>query len=331
MRVRSLGRRGFITVLGGGAAWPLAGHAQQPGRLRRVGVLIGFPQNDPFTRAIVTAFSDALGRFGWAEGKNIRIDYRFAAGDPTLYKTYAAELVGLAPDAVLAAPVPAIAALRRQTHTIPIVFVLVPDPVGLGFVQSLARPGGNLTGFSSYDAPIIGKWLQLLKEVAPGVTRVAVIFNPDTAPHAPLFNRAIQAAAPSFGITVTLAPVHDGAGIEETIGAQAREPGGGLISLPDSFNATHRDVIIAAATRHRLPLIGSDPRAGGLMSYSFDSVELHAQAAAYIDRILKGANPADLPVQQPTKYSLIINLKTAKALGLTIPPNLLDTADEVIE
>ena len=207
------------------------------------------------------------------------------------------------------------------------------DPVGLGFVQSLARPGGNITGFSAYDAPMIGKWLQLLKEVAPSVTRVAVIFNPDTAPFAPLFNRAIEAAAPSFGMTVTLAPVHDDAGIEEAIATQAREPGGGLIILPEPLTVTHRDVIIAAATRHRLPLMGyaAFPRAGALMSYSFDPVDLYAQAASYIDRILKGASPADLPVQQPTKYSLIINLKTAKALGLTVPQSLLAHADEVIE
>ncbi len=252
-------RRGFITVLGGAAAWPLAGHAQQPERVRRVGVLIGFPENDPFAQGNVTAFAQALGRFGWVEGKNIRIDYRFAAGDPALFKTYAAELVGLSPDAILASTPPAVAALREQTRTIPIVFVLVVDPVGLGFVQSLARPGGNITGFGAFDAPIVGKWLQLLKEIAPAVTRVAVIFNPDTAPYAPLFNRAIEAAAPSFGMTVTLAPVHDDTAIEEAIAAQAREPGGGLISLPDPFTVAHRDVIIAAASRHRLPLISARP------------------------------------------------------------------------
>jgi putative tryptophan/tyrosine transport system substrate-binding protein len=324
-------RRGFIAVLGGAAAWPLAGHAQQPEHTRRIGVLIAFPENHPSTHGIVSAFADALRRLGWIEGKNIRIDYRFAAGDRTLFKTYAAELVGLMPDAILASTPPAVAELREQTRTIPIVFVLVVDPVGLGFVQSLARPGGNITGFSAYDAPMMGKWLQLLKEVAPGVTRVAVIFNPDTAPHAPLFNRAIEAAALSFGITVTQAPVHDDAGIEEAIAIEAREPGGGLISLPEPFAVAHRDAIIAAATRHRLPLIGSDPRAGSLMSYSFDTVDLLAQAASYIDRILNGASPADLPVQQPTKYSLIINLKTAKALGLTVPPAMLDLADEVIE
>jgi putative tryptophan/tyrosine transport system substrate-binding protein len=278
-------------------------------------------------------FADALGRFEWVEGKNIRIDYRFAAGDPTLYKSYAKELVGLMPDAILAGPGTAVAALRQRTHTIPIVFVLTPDPVGLGFVQSLARPGGNITGFSSFDAELMGKWVQLLKEVAPNVTRVTVIFNPDNWPFAPSPNRAIEAAALSLGMTVTLAPVHDDAGVEGAIAAQARELGGGLICLPDSFNSTHYDVIIAAAARHRLPLIGTRefPRAGGLMSYWFDPVDLYAQAASYIDRILKGASPADLPVQQPTKYSLIINLKAAKALGLTVPPSMLDLADEVIE
>jgi putative ABC transport system substrate-binding protein len=327
-------RRELITLLGGAAAaWPLAGYAQQPERLRRVGALMGFPENDPFAQRIVLALADALGHLGWVAGKNIRIDYRFAAGDPALYKTYAAELVGLSPDAILASSTPAAAALREQTRTTPIVFVRVTDPVGQGFVQSLARPGGNITGFSAVDPPMMGKWLQLLKEIAPRVTRVAVIFNPDTAPFAPSLNRAVETAAPSFGMTVTLAPVHDDAGIEEAIAALAREPGGGLFCLPENFNNTHRDVIIATAARHSLPLIGTSefPGAGGLMSYWFDPLALYAQAAPYIDRILKGASPADLPVQQPTKYSLIINLKTAKALGLTVPPGMLDLADEVIE
>jgi putative ABC transport system substrate-binding protein len=209
----------------------------------------------------------------------------------------------------------------------------VSDPVGQGFVQSLARPGGDITGFSAFDAPLMGKWLQLLKEVAPRVTRVSVIFNPNTAPATTFFSRAIKAAAPSLGMTVTLAPVHDDAGIEKAIAVLAREPGGGVICLPDVFNITHRDVIIAGAARHSLPLISTIefPKAGGLISYMFDPVDLHAQAASYIDRILRGARPADLPVQQPTKYSLIINLKTAKALGLTIPERLLALADEVIE
>jgi putative ABC transport system substrate-binding protein len=313
---------------------PLATRAQQPARMRRVGWLIPWPEHDPLAQASVTTFAHALEQLGWSEGKNIRIDYRFAAGDPTLYKTYAAELVGLSPDVLLAGASPVVPPLRQLTRTIPIVFVHVADPVGLGFVQSLARPGGTITGFSAFDEPMMGKWLQLLKEVAPGVTRVAVIFNPDTAPFAPLFTRALEAAAPSLGMTVTLAPVHDDAGIEHAIATHAREPGGGLVTLPESFAVTHREVIIAAAARYRLPLMGGTevaPRAGGLMSYWFDSVGVHAQAASYIDRILKGASPADLPVQQPTKFSLIINLKTAKALGLTIPPSLLLLADEVIQ
>jgi len=323
-------RRGFIAVLGAMAAWPLAGYAQQPERVRRVGALIGFPENDPSAQAWLRAFAQALERLGWVEGKSIRIDYRFAAGDPGLFKTYAAELVGLSPDAILASTTPAVAALRQQSRTIPIVFVQLPDPVEQGFVQSLARPGGNLTGFSSYDASLMQKWLQLLKEVAPSVTRVAVILNPVIYSSDPRYSRAIEAAAPSLGVTVTLAPVHDDAGIEQAIAAQGREPGGGLISLP---SGTHRDLIIAAAIRHRLPLISTSdfPSAGGLMSYWFSAIDLYAQAASYIDRILRGASPADLPVQQPTKYSLIINLKTAKVLGLTVPQRMLDIADEVIE
>ena len=223
--------------------------------------------------------------------------------------------------------------MRQQTGTIPIVFAGVSDPAGQGFVQSLARPGGNITGFSVSDAPLMGKWLQLLKELAPAVTRVAVIFNPNTMLLAQMYTPAIEAAAASLGMTVSLAPVHDDAGIEQAIAAAAREPGSGLISLPEPFSNTHRVAIIAAAARHGSPLIGPPPsvRAGGLMSYWVDMVELHAQRASYIDRILRGASPADLPVQQPTKYSLIINLKTAKALGLTVPPTMLDLADEVIE
>jgi putative ABC transport system substrate-binding protein len=327
-------RRGFITVLGGAAAWPLAAHAQQPERVRRVGVLIAFSENDPVARASVPAFAQALRRFEWVEGKNIQLHYRFAAGDPVLFEKYAAELIGLLPDAILAGTPPAVTAFRQRSSTIPIVFVLVVDPIGLGFVQSLAHPGGNITGFGGFDPPIIGKWLQLLKEIAPAVTRVAIIFNPDTAPYAQVFNRVLEAAAPSFGITLTLAPVRNDAAIEKDIATLASKPGGGLIILPDPFTVAHREVTIAAAVRYRLPLIGFVeffPRAGALMSYGFDPVDVHAQAASYIDRILRGANPADLPVQQPTKYSLIINLRTAKALGLTVPPSMLDLADEVIE
>jgi putative ABC transport system substrate-binding protein len=325
-------RRGFIAGLGGAAAWPLAGYAQQPERMRHVGVLIPLREDD--AQAAVTTIAQALGRFGWVEGKNIRVDWRFAAGDPTLTTTYGAELVGLAPDALLAISASAVAALRQQTRTTPIVFTAVPNPVELGFAQSLARPGGNITGFTSFDAPIMGKWLQFLKEVAPRVTRVAVIFNPDIAPSAPLYIQAIEAAAPTFGMTVERDSVRDDAGIEEAAAILAREPEGGVICPIDSFTFTHRDVIIAAAASHRLPLIGGTPefpRAGGLMTYWYDAFDQYAQAASYIDRILKGASPADLPVQQPTKYTLIINLKTAKALGLTVPPSMLQLADEVIE
>jgi len=333
MQVRSVRRRGFLTAVVVAAAWPLAGHTQQAKRVPRVGVLMPFSKDDQIARGDVTAFAQALGRLGWVDGRNIQIDYRFAANDPALLKTYAAELVGLSPNAILASTPPAVDALRQKTHAIPIVFVLVQDPVGLGMVQSLSRPGGNITGFSGAGTALVGKWLQLLKDIAPGVTRVAVIFNPDTQPYAKFFNSAIEDAAPSFGVTISLAPVHDEAEIEKAFAVPGHEPGSGMICLPDSFTVSHRVAITAAAARHALPLIGLPElvRAGGLMSYWYDTVELHARAASYVDRILKGASPADLPVQQPTKYSLMINLKTAKALGLTVPPSMLDLADEVIE
>ena len=333
MQPRLSSRRRFIAAVSGATAWPLFGYAQQPGQSRRLGWLLPWPEAERVAQESVRAFAQALGRLGWNDGKNVRIDYRFAANDPALFKTFAAELIGLSPDALLASTPPAIMALRGQTRTIPIVFVLMPDPIGLGLVQGLARPGGNITGFGTLDPPLMGKWLELLKDVAPRVTRVAVIFNPDTSPYAPSFNQEIEAAAPIVGVTITLGPVRDDSAIEEAVTAQAREPGGGLICLPDSFVFSHRVVVAASAARHGLPTIGLPdlPRAGGLMSYFYDPVEVHAQAASYIDRIFNGANPADLPVQQPTKYSLIINLKTAKALGLTPPPSILGLADEVIE
>jgi putative ABC transport system substrate-binding protein len=328
-------RREFITLLGGATVgWPLATRAQQPERIRRVGALIAFAENDSYAQAGVDSFRHGLERLGWVEGRNIHVDYRFAAGDPALFNTYAAEMVGLSPDAILAGASPAAMALQPLTRTIPIVFVLVADPVGLGLVQSLARPGGNITGFSVYDAQLMGKWLGLLNEIAPNVRRIAVIFNPDTAPFATLFNRSIGTAAQSLGMAVTLAPVHDDAGIEEAVSAQARQPGGAVIVLPESFSVTHRKTIIAAAARYNLPAVGMNelfPKDGALMSYWIDGVDSYSRAASYIDRILKGAAPAGLPVQEPEKFSLILNLKTAKALGLTIPPNLLAIADEVIE
>ena len=327
-------RRQFILAVGATTSLAVAGHTQQSKRVRRVGVLFQFPENDPLAQAMARAFALGLARLGWVEGKNLTLDYRFAANDPALLDADAAELVALAPDALLASIPLAVSALQKRTSTIPIVFTLVAAPVQQGFVQSLARPGGNITGFTSFEPPMTAKWLQLLKEVAPAVQRAAIIFNPDTAPYAKLLNPVIEAAAPSLGVTVTLAPVHDDEAIEECVATQAGEPGGGLISLPDSFTAAHRATIIAAAARHRMPLIGASEffsKSGALMSYFIDPVETHAQAASYIDRILRGARPSELPVQEPTKYSLIINLKTAKTLGLTVPPALLARADEVIE
>jgi putative ABC transport system substrate-binding protein len=328
-------RREFITLFGGAAAaWPLAARAQQGERMRRIGALIGFAETDSYGQASANAFRQGLEQLGWVEGRNIRVDYRFAAGDPTLYKTYADELVGLRPDAILAGATPAVAVLQPMTRTIPIVFVLTADPVGQGFVQSLARPGGNITGFGVYVAPMMAKWLGLFKEIAPGLRHVAVIFNPDNASFAKSFNQAIEAAAQSLGVSVTLAPVHDNATIEAAIAAQAQQPGGGVIVLPDGFVITHRKTIIAAAARYRLPTFGMNdlfPRDGGLMSYSIDSLDTYRQGASYIDRILKGANPADLPVQEPTKFLLILNVKTAKELGLDVPAHLQQLADEVIE
>ena len=272
-----------------------------------------------------------LRALGYVEGQNLILERRSAEGRVERFGDIVAELVRLKADVIVTYTDAMAQAAKAVTTTLPIVMAGSVDPVGRGIVQSLARPGGNITGFASYDAPIIGKWLQLLKEIAPGVTRVAVLFNPDTA-FAPLLNREFE-AAPSFGVTVTLAPILDDLEIETAIAAEAREPGGGLVCMPDPFNVTHRDAIIAAATRHNLRLISTQefPRAGGLMSYWFDPVELFAQAAPYIDRVLRGANPGDLPVQYPTKYSLIINLKTAKELGLTVPLRVLQIADEVIE
>jgi putative ABC transport system substrate-binding protein len=302
--------------------------------MRRLGALLAFARNDEYGMGAVAAMTRGLEHLGWVDGRNIRVDYRFASGDAVLYRTHAAELVGLSPDLIFAGASLAVQSLKAMTRTIPIVFAQVADPVGLGFVRSLARPGDNITGFSTYDAELMGKWLGLLREVAPSVKRVAVMYNPDTTPFAALYNNAIDAAAPSLGLTVSRALVYDPTGIESTIAAHASQPGGGLVIPPESFTVTHRDIIIAAAARHSLPAIaGGDiwPRAGALMSYWMDTIEMHAQAMSYVDRILKGERPATLPVQQPTKFSLIINLKTAKALGLKVPPGIRAIADEVIE
>jgi ABC-type uncharacterized transport system substrate-binding protein len=324
-------RREFIALVGGTAvAWPLAAHAQRD-RVRRIGMLMVQRADDPDGLARVTAFAQAL-QPNWTIGRNVRIDYRWTGGAAADMRKDAEELVALAPDVIVTSGAAGVGPLLQATRSVPIVFVLVADPVGAGFVDSLARPGGNATGFIAIEYSFAAKQLELLKEIAPGVTRVAVIFSADTAIAAWL-NRAIEAAAPSVGMTATFAPVHDATGIEDAVAAGAREPRCGLISLPGAFNDAHREVIAAAAVRHRLPLIGAYaiPRVGGLISYWFDTADLFVQAASYIDRILKGASPADLPVQQPTKYSLVINVKTAKALGLTVPQSLLARADEVIE
>jgi putative ABC transport system substrate-binding protein len=309
-----------------------AAAAEQLAGTRRVGVLIAWGEDSPLTRAAVTGFTEALARVGWVDGRNIQVEYRYAAGDPARFKADAAELVAWSPDALLASLTPGLAALREQTKTIPIVFVLVADPVGQGFVQSLAKPGGNITGFSSLDPALFGKWLELLREVAPGLKRVTVIADPATSPAA-TYNAGIAPAAASLGIDATFAEVHDLAAVETAMAAQARLPGGGLISTPGGFTQSRVQAITAMALRYRLPLIGANgvPEAGGLMSYFFDPPDLYREAAGYIDRILKGAKPADLPVQQPTRFDLVINMKTAAALGLTVPPLLLAQADRVIE
>lgn len=325
-------RREVFALFGAAALLPHAAAGQQSDRMRRVGVLIAWPEDSPSTRAAVTSFTETLARLGWIDGRNIRVEYRYAAGDPARFKAYAAELVALSPDALVASLTPGLAALREQTQKIPIVFVLVADPVGQGFVQSLAKPGGNITGFSSFDPTLLGKWLEMLKEVAPGLNRVTVIVDPATSPAA-MYDAAIAPAAASLGIEVTFAEVHDLAAIEMAMAAQARLPGGGLISAPGAFTQSRVQAIAAMALRYRLPLIGAYgiPEAGGLMSYFFDTPDLYREAAGYIDRILRGANPAELPVQRPTKYALVINGKTAKALGLSVPQSLLANADEVIE
>jgi putative ABC transport system substrate-binding protein len=328
-------RREFITLLGSAAAaWPLAARAQQPDQMRRIGVLMGYAESDLEAQAWVTAFVQGFKELGWIVGRNVSIDYRFGAGDADRMRAHAEELVGLTPAVMLAESLPATAALQQATRTIPIVFVNVFAPVGPRFVSNLARPGGNITGFSSIEPEMGGKWLGLLKEVAPLLARVAVIFNPETGPFSPLFLHAVEKAAPSFAVKPIATPIHDAADIERTISAFAHDLNGGLIVLPSIFFAAHRQLIFEQAARHRLPAVygfryyAAD---GGLMSYSVDVPDLFRRSASYVDRILKGEKPGDLPVQAPVKYELVINLKTAKALGLEIPPALLARADEVIE
>jgi putative tryptophan/tyrosine transport system substrate-binding protein len=328
-------RRASIAALGGAAVWPLAARAQQPERMRRIGVLMPFAEGDPETQPRVTALRQGLAQLGWTEGGNIRIDYRWATpGDAEWTRRLAIELVDLHPDLILTDTTPLTAAALQQTRTIPIVFVQVGDPVGSGFVASIPRPGGNATGFNNMQVPLSSKWLELLKEVAPRTVRVAVLFNPATAPYAQNFLDQFKAAAASIGVAAVASDVREPSEIETVIAAFAREPDGGLIVLPSLFMLAHHDLIIALAARHRLPAVYSShywSASGGLMSYGNVAADAFRQAAAYTDRILRGAKPADLPVQGPVKFELVINLKTAKALGLQIPPSLLARADEVIE
>jgi putative tryptophan/tyrosine transport system substrate-binding protein len=330
-----LRRRDFISLLGGvAAAWPFAARAQQAERVRRIGVLAAYAENDPEAQARVVAFRQALQGLGWTEGRNIAMEYRWGAGDAGRARTFVAELVSLKPDVILAHGTPALTALYEATRTIPVVFVSVIDPVGAGTVQSFARPGANITGFSTFEPEIGGKWLELLKEIAPGLKRVAGVSDPAFRGFAGVW-RAIEAMAPRFGVQVTSvsfqAPTDD---LESAVAAFAREEGGGLIVVPTALNALHRHRIFSVAAQNRLPAIyafrfyATD---GGLMSYGIDTVDLFRRGASYVDRILKGENPGELPVQAPTKFELVINLKTAKALGLDVPLQLQQLADEVIE
>jgi len=324
-------RRDFITLLGGAAAWPLAARAQQPDRMRRIGVLMNLAADDPEGRARVTAFAQALQQLGWIDGRTVRIDYRWGAGNADRFRRYAGELVALAPDVILASSTPAVASLQQATLTVPIVFAQVIDPVGAGLVASLARPGGNATGFTVFEYGIGAKWLELLKEIAPLVTRVAVLRDL-TIGIGQL--GAIQAVAPSFGVELSTIGVRDAGEIESAMTAFARSSNGGVIVTASTLAVVHRELIASLAARLRLPAVYSYRyfvTVGGLMSYGPNSVDPYRRAATYVDRILKGEKPADLPVQAPTKYDLVINLKTAKALGLDVPLHLQQLADEVIE
>jgi putative tryptophan/tyrosine transport system substrate-binding protein len=327
-------RREFISLLGGAAvAWPLAASAQQPERVRRIGVLTSISADDPESQARLTAFVHGLQQLGWTVGQNVRIDYRWGGSNADDTRKYAAELVALDPDVILAQSSASVAPLLLATHTIPVVFTTVADPVGAGFVESLARPGGNATGFTNFEYSIAGKWLELLKEIAPGVMRVAVFRESTIAAGAGQFG-AIQAQAQSLGVELRPVDVRDAGEIERAITAFARSPNGGLIVTGSPAAVVHRGLIVALAARHRLPAVYNTrfyATGGGLISYGPDFVDQFRRAAGYVDRILKGEKPAGLPVQQPTRYELVINLRTAKALGLTVPDTVLARADEVIE
>jgi putative ABC transport system substrate-binding protein len=326
-------RRDFITLLGGAAAaWPLAARAQQE-RMRRIGVLIGGDENDAAYKARIPAFTQALAGLGWTEGRNVRIDLRWGGGDTNRMRALAQELVGLQADIIATNGTPATVAVQRETRTIPIVFANVGDPVASGIVARLDRPGGNVTGFASLEATVGGKWVELLSEIAPGLKRAAIMFNPDTAPVS-AYMPSLETAARSLKVEPIPAPVHSDIEIETAIIALGREPGGGLVVMPDAFMNSHRAPTILAAARNNIPAVyafSETARDGGLLSYATDRVDTFRRAASYVHRILRGEKPGDIPVQFPTKFEMVVNLKTAKALGLTIPAILQATADEVIE
>jgi putative ABC transport system substrate-binding protein len=329
-----VGRREFISVLGGAvAAWPFAAHAQQPEQMRRVGMLFGIAADDPNAQAEHAAFLQGLQQLGWTEGRNVRIDPRWAGGNAAALRKYAAELVALAPDVILSVGSASAGPLLEATRTVPIVFVIIPDPVGAGYVDSLSRPGGNATGFMMFEYSLCGKWVELLKEIAPGVTRAAVLRDPAIAAGIGQF-AVIQSVAPALGVEVNPVSVRDATEIERAVTAFAQSANGGLILTASPLSGVHRDLIITLAARFKLPVVYGERSyiaAGGLISYGPNFLDQCRRAAGYVDRILKGEKPADLPVQAPTKYELVINLKTAKALGLTFPQSILARADDVIE
>jgi putative tryptophan/tyrosine transport system substrate-binding protein len=327
-------RREFITLVGGAtAAWPIATRAQQPDRVRLVGYLASTPETEQQTRNWITAFERRFAELGWTDGRNVRIEYRFGGGDATRTRQLAKELLELQPDAVIAAATVAATALRQQTLSTPIVFVQIADPVSAGFVTNLARPEGNITGIANFEFSIGGKWLQIIKECAPMVSSVAVVFDPANPTWAP-YLRAVEAAAPKVGIQLTPAGVTNAADIERDIIAFSRKPNGAIVVIPAPVTVVHSDTIITMAAQHRLPAVYPYrfyALSGGIISYGTDLAESYRRAASYVDRILKGAKPTDLPVELPTKFELVINLKTAKALSIRMPPTLLATADEVLE
>jgi putative ABC transport system substrate-binding protein len=326
-------RRDFITLLGGATAWPLVARAQQGDRVRRIGVLMPGDENDPLRKTDVSVFTSALAGLGWTDGRNVRIDLRWFGGDINRIQALAKELVGLQPDVIVSNTTPDTAALQRETRTIPIVMAGVGEPVASGFVAQLDRPGGNITGFGYLEATLGGKWLELLSEIVPGLKRAAIMFNPDN-PSASLYMPSLETAARSLKVALITAPIHDDGEIETAITALGREPGGGLVVMPDIFMTVHRAPILLAAARNNVPAVyatSTFARDGGLLSYGVDFIDILRRAATYVDRILRGEKPGDLPVQFPTKFEMILNLKTAKALGLTVPQSILLRADEVIE